>query len=176
MADGEPLDLGELAKKPHPKAARRLGTDKPEEVRRHQVVSVEFFLDRTILLGQVDGRANGGDQHEIVGIARDADRNRARAWVSRRWGFTAVHLQYSLLKNLMPASAEGDSTAADNAKVRAENWGLVRSRSLSANCARPHSRVEHRDRQAQAAARKDASIHCLAQPSPCHDRRLPKHR
>jgi len=28
-------------------------------VRRHQIVSIEFFFDRTILLGQIDGRANG---------------------------------------------------------------------------------------------------------------------
>jgi hypothetical protein len=61
-------------------------------MRRHQIVAVEFFLDRAILLGQIDRGANGGDQHEIVGIARDADRNRARVRIGRQWGLSAVHL------------------------------------------------------------------------------------
>lgn len=83
MPDGETFDFGELAKKPHPKPSRRFGSDKSDEVRRDQIVAVEFFLDRTILFGEIDGRANGGDQHQIVGIARDPDRDRARVRVGR---------------------------------------------------------------------------------------------
>src|SRR5665213_1094325 len=71
MADGETHDLGEFAKKTHPKTGRRLLSDKSDEMRRDQVIAVELLFDRTILLGKVDRRANGGDQHEIVGIARD---------------------------------------------------------------------------------------------------------
>ena len=54
VAHGKTLDLGELAEKPHPQAAGRLGSDKSEEVRRHQIVAVEFLLDRAILLGEVN--------------------------------------------------------------------------------------------------------------------------
>src|SRR5260370_479479 len=176
MTDGKTVDLRKLAKKSHAKAGRGFGSNKSDEVRRDQIVSIEFLFDRTILLGEINGRANGGDQHEIVGIARDPDRNRALVQFGRRWGFSAMHLQYSLLKNSMPALAESDSTAADNAKVRAENWGLVGSRLRSSNCVRPHSRVEHRDRQAPAVAPTDASIHCPVPPSPCHDRRSPRRR
>src|SRR5258708_7103928 len=113
MTDGETFDLGELAKKSHPEAARRFCSDKSDEMRRDQVVAVEFFLDRTILLGKINGRANGGDQHQIVGIACDPDRNRARVRFGRRWGSSAVHLQNSLLGYSMPAcSVKRDSRAA----------------------------------------------------------------
>ena len=77
MAHGEPLDLGELAEEAHPQAARGLVADESDEVRGDQVVAVELLLDRAILLGEIDGRANGGHQHQIVGIARDADGDRA---------------------------------------------------------------------------------------------------
>jgi hypothetical protein len=73
MANGETFDLGELAKKPYPKATGGLAPDKADEVRRDQIVAIEFLFDRAILLGQVDRRANGCHQHEIVGIARDAN-------------------------------------------------------------------------------------------------------
>jgi hypothetical protein len=77
MADGETFDLGELAKKPHAKTGRGFSPDKSDEVSRDQIVAVELLFHRAILLGEVNGRANGGHQHEIVGIACDADRNRA---------------------------------------------------------------------------------------------------
>ena len=54
MPDGEAFHFGEFAKKSHPKTTRRFGSDKSDEVRRDQIVAVEFFLDRTILLGQVN--------------------------------------------------------------------------------------------------------------------------
>ena len=73
MADGEALDLGEFAKKSYPKATRRFSSDKSEEVSRDQVVAIEFFLDRAILLGKINSGTDGGHQHEVVGIARDAD-------------------------------------------------------------------------------------------------------
>ena len=97
MPDGETFDFCEFAKKSHSKAARRFGADESDEVRRDQIVAVEFFLDRAILLGEIDGRANRGDQHQIVGIARNPDRNRARVRISRRWESSAMHLQNSLL-------------------------------------------------------------------------------
>jgi hypothetical protein len=50
---------------------------RPGKPRRDQIVAVEFFLDRTILLGKIDGRANRGDQHQIVGIARYRSRSSA---------------------------------------------------------------------------------------------------
>src|ERR1700687_4788013 len=135
MTDSESFDLGELAKKPHPKAARRFLSDKADEMRRDQIVSVKLLFDRAILLGQIDRRANGGDQREIIRVARDADRNRARVRVSR--GSTAVHLQNSLLRRLTPASSmRSDSRAVGSARVRAENWGLVRTRVRSLNCVR----------------------------------------
>ena len=71
--DGEAFDLGKLAKKPHPKTGRGLIADKADEVRGDQIVAVELFLDRAILLGKVHGGANSGHQHQIVGIAGDAD-------------------------------------------------------------------------------------------------------
>ncbi len=73
MTDREPFDLGELAEEPHPQTARRLVADKAEEVRRDQIVAVELLLDRAILLGEVHRRTDRGDQHQIVGVARDAD-------------------------------------------------------------------------------------------------------
>src|SRR5882762_4501054 len=73
MPHGETLDFGKLAKKSHPKTGRGLAADKSDEVRRDQVVAVEFFLDRAILLGKVHGGANRGHQHQIVGVAGDAD-------------------------------------------------------------------------------------------------------
>ena len=97
MPDGETFDFGEFAEKSHPKATRRFGSDESDEVRRDQIVAVEFFLDRAILLGEIDGRANRGDQHQIVGIARNPDRDRARVRISRRWESSAMHLQNSLL-------------------------------------------------------------------------------
>src|SRR5260370_37706660 len=122
MTDGETLGLGELGKKPHPKTARRFLPDKSDEMRRDQIIAIEFFFDRAILLGQIDRRANGGDQHKIIGIARDAYRNRARVRVGRREGFTAVHLQNSLLRHSIPASSVGsDSRAAGSARARAES-------------------------------------------------------
>ena len=54
MTHGKTLDLGELAEEPHPQTAGGLGSDKSEEMRRHQIVAVEFLLDRAILLGEVD--------------------------------------------------------------------------------------------------------------------------
>jgi hypothetical protein len=83
MTHRESFDFGEIPKKPHAKAARGLFADKSNEVRRHHIVAIEFFFDRAILLGQVNGRANSGNQHEIVGIAGDTDRDRARVWVGR---------------------------------------------------------------------------------------------
>ena len=77
MPHREPLDLGEFAEKPHPQATRRLSSDESDEVRRDQIVAVELFFDRAILLGKIDRGTDRGHQHEIVGIARDADRNRA---------------------------------------------------------------------------------------------------
>jgi len=50
---------------------------RPGKPRRDQIVAVEFFLDRTILLGKIDGRGNRGDQHQIVGIARYRSRSSA---------------------------------------------------------------------------------------------------
>src|SRR5665213_3196031 len=97
MAHGEALDLGEFAKKTHPKTRRRLLSDKSDEVRRDQVVAIELLFDRTILFGKVDRRANGGDQHEVVGIARNADRNRARVRLGGCGGSATVHLPNSLL-------------------------------------------------------------------------------
>src|SRR5258708_9062925 len=111
MTNREAFHLGELAKKSHPKAASRFGSDKSDEVRRNQIVAVEFFLDRAILLGKIDGRANRGDQHQIVGIARYPDRDRARVRIFRRWESSAVHLQNSLLIYLTPQfSAAADPT------------------------------------------------------------------
>jgi hypothetical protein len=95
MADGETFDLGELAKEPHAKAGRGLTSDKSDEMRRDQIVAVEFLFDRTILFGKIDGGTDGGHQHQVVGIASDADRDRTLVDGIGRWGFTAVHLQDS---------------------------------------------------------------------------------
>ncbi|MHC2194911.1 hypothetical protein ACVJF1_007544 [Bradyrhizobium diazoefficiens] len=92
----EPLDLGEIAEEAHPQAARRLAADKADEMRGYHVVAVELLLERTILLGEIDRRADGGDQHEIVGIARKADGDGAGVGL-RRGNPSAVHLQNSLL-------------------------------------------------------------------------------
>jgi hypothetical protein len=73
MANGETFNLCEFAKKTDPKAAGRLFPDKSDEVRRDQIVAIELFPDRAILLGEVNGGTDGGHQHQIAGIARDAD-------------------------------------------------------------------------------------------------------
>src|SRR5258705_342415 len=152
MPDGETFDFGELAKKSHPKATRRFGSDKTDEMRRNQIVAVELFLDRTILFREIDGRPDGGDQHQIVGIAREPDRNRARVGVVQRWESSAMHLQNSLLRDSMPAySPEYASKAARNSKDRAGNSGSAQSRSRSANRGLPASRVGRNNRRRQAA-------------------------
>src|SRR3954454_14273518 len=119
MADGETFEFCKLAEKTHPDTRCGFRSDKPDEVCRDQVVSVELFVERTVLLGQIDRRANGGNQHQVIGIARNPDRNGARSRVDRQWKSSAVHLQHSLLKNALPACpVERDSKAADNTRGR----------------------------------------------------------
>src|SRR6476646_2803965 len=120
MADGETFDFRKLTEKTHPETRRGLSSNEPDEMRADHIVAVELFVDRAVLLGKVDGRANGGDQHQVVGIARDADRDGARSRLGRQWNSSAVHLQSSFLKNSQPeCSVEHGSMAADNTKGRA---------------------------------------------------------
>ncbi len=92
----EPLDLGEIAEEPHPQAARRLVADEAYEMRGDHVVAVELLLEWTILLGEIDRRTDGGHQHEIAWIAREADGDGAGTRLGDRNPST-VHLQSSLI-------------------------------------------------------------------------------
>src|SRR5689334_1948712 len=73
MTYRKPLDLGELAEEANAHASGRFMADEAEEVRGDEIVAVELFLHRAILLGEIDGRADRGHQHEVVRIARDAN-------------------------------------------------------------------------------------------------------
>jgi hypothetical protein len=75
MAHRQAFDLGKLTEKSHPKAARRLVPDESDEVRGNQIVAIELFFNRAVLLGEINGRTNRGHQHQVVGIPRDADRD-----------------------------------------------------------------------------------------------------
>lgn len=51
----KPFHLGEIAEEPHPQTARRLVADIADEMRGNHVVAVELFIERAILLGEIDG-------------------------------------------------------------------------------------------------------------------------
>jgi hypothetical protein len=51
---------------------------------RDQIVAVELLFDRAILLGEIDRRPDRRHQHQVVGVARDADRDRTRLGFHRR--------------------------------------------------------------------------------------------
>src|SRR5689334_18787528 len=97
MADRKSFDLGKLAEEAHAQAARRLLADEADEMRRDEIIAVELLLDRTILLGKIDRRADRSDQHQVVRIARNPNRDRARVWLGRRCDVSTVHRRYSSL-------------------------------------------------------------------------------
>src|SRR5262249_40165427 len=116
----EPLHFGEFAEEAHPQTACGLVADEADEVSRHKIVAVEFFLDWTVLLGEIDRRTDRGHEHEIIGIACDPNRYRARRTIGVQRGSSAVHLRSSSLRELKPAWVlAGDSMIADSTRDRA---------------------------------------------------------
>jgi hypothetical protein len=54
MPDRRDVRLWRTRQKIAPEGSPQVRSDKSDKVRRDQIVAVEFFLDRTILLGEVD--------------------------------------------------------------------------------------------------------------------------
>src|SRR5262249_10216286 len=139
MAHRKPLDLGEFAKEADAQAARRLVADIAKKVRRAEIVAVELLLDRAILLGEVDGGADRRHRHEIVGIAREANGDRA---CGRFRGSSTVHRKGSLLRNwIRRRRAAAASTAAHSTRDRADDLVSAESRSRSSGRVRMRSKV-----------------------------------
>src|ERR1700739_3777907 len=143
MTHRQSLDFGEFAKEAHAKASCGFRSDKSDEVGRDQIVSIELFFDRAILLGQIDGGTDRGYQHQVVGIACDADRNRTRIWIGRRWSLlSAVHMRNSLPRRWASACLmDGDSKGAHNARGPAGSSVSARNRSRPGVRAPPWSRA-----------------------------------
>src|SRR5262245_2475885 len=70
LADSEAFDLGEIGEIANAQAAGRLVTDVTYQMRRCEVVAVEFLFVRTLLLADINGTPQTGDPHEIFERAR----------------------------------------------------------------------------------------------------------
>ena len=73
LANGEALDLGEIGEEADAQTARRLIADVAEQMRRREIVSVEFLFIRTFLLADIDRASQTRDPHEILEGPRHRD-------------------------------------------------------------------------------------------------------
>src|ERR1700730_7920740 len=71
LSNRESLDLGEIGEITNAHAAGGLVADVTEKMRRREVVTVEFLLVRTLLLGDVNGGTNRHYPHKVFDGPRD---------------------------------------------------------------------------------------------------------
>src|SRR5215471_1087201 len=75
LANGEALDFRKIGEEAESEASGRLVADISDQVRRREIVAVEFLLIRTFLLADIDRASQACDAHEIFEGARDRDRD-----------------------------------------------------------------------------------------------------
>src|SRR6266550_2556915 len=71
LAHREALDFGEVGEVTDTQTSGRLVADIANEMRRGQIIAVEFLLIRTFLLADIDRASQAGDAHKVFKGPRD---------------------------------------------------------------------------------------------------------